>query len=30
EKWGADEEVDARRASKFRDFEAAAKVLRTL
>lgn len=28
EKWGADEEVDARRASKFRDFEAAAKVLK--
>lgn len=30
EKWGADEEVDARRASKFRDFEAAAKVLKAL
>lgn len=30
EKWGADEEVEARRASKFRDFEAAARVLRAL
>lgn len=30
EKWGADEEVDARRASKFRDFEAAARVLKAL
>ncbi|MGH2322852.1 hypothetical protein, partial [Enterococcus faecalis] len=30
EKWGTDEEVDARRASKFRDFEAAAKVLKAL
>ncbi len=30
EKWGADEEVAARRASKFRDFEAAARVLKAL
>ncbi len=30
EKWGADEEVAARRASKFRDFEAAVRVLKTL
>lgn len=30
EKWGADEEVEARRASKFRDFEAATKVLKAL
>lgn len=30
EKWGADEEVAARRASKFRDFEAAVRVLKAL
>jgi chaperone required for assembly of F1-ATPase len=30
EKWGVDEEVAARRASKFRDFEAAARVLKAL
>lgn len=30
EKWGADEEVAARRASKFKDFEAAVRVLKAL
>jgi chaperone required for assembly of F1-ATPase len=30
EKWGADEEIEARRASRLRDFEAAAKVLKAL
>ena len=30
EKWGADEEVAARRAMRLKDFEAAARVLRTL
>lgn len=30
EKWGADEEAAARRASKFRDFEAAVRVLKAL
>jgi len=30
EKWGADEEVAARRASKFRDFEAAVRLLKAL
>lgn len=30
EKWGVDDEVEARRASRLRDFEAAAKVLKTL
>lgn len=30
EKWGADDEVEARRAMRFKDFEAAAKVLKAL
>ena len=30
EKWGVDEEVEARRASRLRDFEAAARVLKAL